>query len=163
MPSKTRADLYVSDRQSERFWTYVDKTNIGGCWEWIGALGAGGYGLYHIGNGQRTFPSIAVAHRIAYFLMRGSLPVDLTLDHLCRNRKCVNPDHLEPTSNRENILRGVGATAINAKKQTCPKGHLYTGDNLYVRPPGFRVCRECQRRANQILRQNRRRKGEVTQ
>ncbi len=79
-----------------RFGMSVDIT--GSCWEWKGALDSGGYGMI---RGE-------MAHRYAYKLFKGDIPTGLTIDHLCRNRKRVNPNHLEPVTNRENIRRGVG-------------------------------------------------------
>ena len=82
----------------------------------------------------------------AYRAMVGEIPGGLVLDHLCRNVLCVNPSHLEPVTNRENILRGVGITAQNAQKTQCKWGHPFSGENLFVRPDGERMCRACMRR-----------------
>lgn len=90
---------------------YVIQEN--GCWEWTGGIDRGGYGKWQHGK----------AHRVVYTKLRGPIPEGMQLDHRCRNRACVNPDHLEPVTNRENILRGNGHTAINARKQTCKRGH----------------------------------------
>jgi hypothetical protein len=130
----------MSDSKTEaRFWAKVNVTPD--CWEWTAALNVkeDGYGSFG-GNGQ-----IVLAHRFSYVLLVGPIPEGLTLDHLCRNRRCVNPDHLEPVTLRENILRGEGLTAKNARKTHCPSGHPYSGENLYVSPKGDRRCRSCRR------------------
>ena len=83
------------------------------------------------------------AHRIIYELMIGPIPDGLTIDHLCRVRNCVNVDHLEVVTNKENVLRGEGRTAINARKTICKRGHSLSGDNLYINSSGYRNCRQC--------------------
>lgn len=83
-----------------RFWSKVDKTAT--CWNWTGARDPNGYGRFGI-RGRR----LALAHRFAYELVNGTVPGALFLDHLCRNPSCVNPDHLEPVTHRENVMRGV--------------------------------------------------------
>jgi hypothetical protein len=81
-------------------------------------------------------------HRLVYRLLVGDI-VEETLDHLCRNRRCVNPAHLEQTSNKINTLRGEGPTAVNARKATCRNGHSLSGENLVVSRDGKRGCRIC--------------------
>lgn len=85
----------------------------------------------------------AYAHRIFYARLVGPVPEGLQLDHLCRNRWCVNPEHLEPVTLRTNVLRGISPTAINAKKHICAHGHELTYDNVYITPSGSRDCRKC--------------------
>ncbi len=84
---------------------------------------------------------------MAFELVKGRIPEGLTLDHLCRNRAYVNPDHMEAVSNKENILRGIGPTAQNARKQFCPQGHPLDGDNLdpWFLMIGMRNCLTCGR------------------
>jgi hypothetical protein len=114
-----------------------------GCIEWTGYIDRHGYGRF--GPGGRDGGKVS-AHRWSYEHNVGPIPDGFQIDHLCRNRKCVNPDHLEPVTQRENILRGVGASAANARKSTCPAGHAYTDDNVYISPTdGSRNCRECMR------------------
>lgn len=88
-----------------------------GCWLWLGSVDRGGYARINVAGRN------AVAHRVAYEEFVGPIANDLQIDHLCRVRSCVNPQHLEPVSQRENVLRGVGVTSVNAKKSTCPRGH----------------------------------------
>lgn len=138
----TRWRRYASFEDSrlntdERFWQKVQKTDS--CWHWTGALSAGGYGTFH--DGEKTVS----AHRYSYSKMSGPVPPGMQLDHLCRNRHCVNPNHLEPVSPRENTLRGISPAAENAKKDRCPRGHEYTVDDTYLYPRGGRFCRECRR------------------
>jgi hypothetical protein len=84
-----------------------------------------------------------LAHRFMYELAYGPIPKNKQLDHLCRVRNCVNPEHLEPVTLSENVLRGEGITANNARKEQCPYGHEYSGGNLYVDKRGFRYCKRC--------------------
>lgn len=125
-----------------RFWAKVNKDAPNGCWEWTGAL-TGGYGYF--GRMTPDGPHNFNSHRAAYESLRGPVPDGLVLDHLCRNRRCVNPDHLEPVTHKTNILRGVGFSATNAKRTHCAHGHPLTGDNLVVYA-GKRVCRQCKAR-----------------
>lgn len=125
---------------AQRFEGYVERLpDAPGCWLWTGALQAaskqssGGYGVI----GGRTRRQVLFAHRVAYELYRGSIPEGLVIDHRCRLRCCVNPWHLEPVTTRENILRGIGASARHAKRTHCPRGHLL--DGLTVRACGRRT------------------------
>lgn len=118
---------------TERFWSKVDKS--GDCWLWTAAIDKG-YGSFTIRRGEK-----AKAHRYAYQELVGPIPVGLTLDHLCRNRACVNPAHLEPVTLGVNVLRGEGPGANNRRKSHCPKGHPY--DRTTVE--GWRRCEECSR------------------
>jgi len=113
----------------------------GACWEWTGTKN-GGYGQF---SKPLSSPGSKMmgAHRYGYERFIGPIPAGLSLDHLCRNRGCVNPAHLEPVSHRENVLRGVGPTAVNAAKTTCPRGHELLGKNLFLYADGRRECRKC--------------------
>jgi len=110
-----------------RFWAKVDKQPEG-CWVWQAGKDWDGYGIFHAcGRSWR-------AHRWAYESLVAPIPDGLVIDHLCRNRACVNPDHLEPVTDRVNILRGEGVAAVNADKAACDKGHPLPPD---------RKCRTC--------------------
>lgn len=86
-------------------------------------------------------------HRLKFEEWSGKpIPDGMTLDHLCRNRACCNPHHLEVVSLRENLLRGVGPSAMNARKTTCPSGHEYSESNTYHKKNGSRQCKACQRK-----------------
>ncbi|MDE1854509.1 MAG: HNH endonuclease [Thaumarchaeota archaeon] len=100
----------------------------------------------------------ALAHRFSYQLLIGQIPAGLTLDHLCRNRGCVNPAHLQAVSNRENLLRGKGWSGLNSRKTHCPKGHPLSGDNLSPRwlKKGRRVCLTCIREKDKERNKRRR-------
>jgi hypothetical protein len=112
----------------ERFWRKVEKTET--CWNWLGALNDAGYG--RIGYNAK----VGYAHRFAYELLVGPIPEGLTIDHLCRNRRCVNPDHLEPVTQGDNVRR-------RPFKTECKHGHAYDEKNTYVLTNGRPACRKC--------------------
>lgn len=134
MPSQPRPLM-------DRFWEKVDAT--GPCWEWTAALVLG-YG--RIGAGGHYGRSLW-AHRVAWEHLVGPIPEGLQIDHLCRNRKCVNPDHLEVVTPAENLRRGYGPAAQNRRATRCASGrHRLAGDNLYIAPKtGKRGCLTCRR------------------
>lgn len=122
------------------------------CWYWIGYINDQGYGIssYLVGDNKRR--SIR-AHRILYEIHKGPIPEGLVIDHLCRNRCCVNPNHLEAVRQYVNIARTDAWEKCKAKKAAithCPRGHEYAGDNLIykMRSDGrysIRLCRSCAR------------------
>lgn len=130
------AGLALSDeRSAARFWAKVQPTGF--CWEWTAAKSEG-YGNFHHPNGKKVG-----AHRVAYQTLVGTPPEGTELDHLCRNRACVNPDHLEPVTHLVNSQRGqVGK--YNAIKTHCPQGHPYVDGNVKVSRIGQRHCRACE-------------------
>ena len=128
------ADTILADHP--RFWSKVDAS--GDCWEWIAATNELDYGQYVPGDNKKV-----KAHRFAYELLVGAIPKGLELDHLCRNHRCVNPDHLEPVTHRVNMLRGYGITRRAASATHCPKGHKYSTANTYISKQGYRSCRLC--------------------
>ena len=107
------------------------------CWEWTGCRSPRGYGRFRWDQGRGD-----AAHRYAYERFLGPIPDGLVIDHLCRNPGCVNPGHLEAVTQRENVLRGVGLFAQQARRTHCPRGHIYAGDNVRVQG-GSRVCLTC--------------------
>lgn len=131
------------DRCGGRFAIKVRINPETGCWQWTACLSRAGYGRFHVA-GQ----SPAMAHRYAYEVLVGPIPIGLQLDHLCRVRRCVNPAHLEPVTVRENLLRGDTITAARAAQTHCGSGHALSPDNTYIKPNGCRNCRECKRAAD---------------
>jgi hypothetical protein len=110
-----------------------------GCWPWLGARLPRGYGQFFDGR------SVVRAHRWSYEHFRGPIPAGLVLDHRCRNTACVNPYHVEPVTQRENVLRGRAPAALQAQRTHCIHGHALEGEALYVKPNGARQCRICRR------------------
>lgn len=134
----------------DEFWRRVDKS--GECWLWTAHKANGGYGTFYFDKKLRS------VHRLSYEWARGPIPDGLTIDHLCRNPSCVNPDHLEPVTMRENTLRSEGPTAINARKTHCPNGHAYDESNTYrcESLPNWRYCRACNNEAGRRYRARKR-------
>ena len=128
--------LEVDPKDIIRFVNKIHKTN--GCWEWAACLNKQGYGRFNLKNYNGD-----AAHRISYELFVGEIPYGLTIDHLCKNTKCVNPAHLEVVTMKENCLRGLSPPSLNARKEKCPYGHKYEGKNNR----GDRVCMICKRYA----------------
>ena len=125
----------------ERFWEKVEKTDSG-CWLWRGAPTGSGYGTSTLDDKRESYKFV-VEHRYAYELIVGPIPDGLVLDHLCRNRNCVNPEHLDPVPQRENALRGLKGRLLTH----CAHGHPLTPENVYVQQTGERRgrrrCKVC--------------------
>lgn len=123
---------FVEDRWNH----HLNKGDPDSCWNWAGPIFNNGYGMWIVGRSLQRG-----AHIESYNRYVGQVEKGLELDHLCRNRACVNPKHLEPVTKVVNILRGIGPSALNAKKTHCPKGHPYD----FVDTAGHRRCRVCRR------------------
>jgi len=138
----------------DRFWEKVYADPNTGCWLWGGATRSDGYGALWFNK------KVMAAHRISHEFFCGEIPSGLEIDHLCRVRCCVNPDHLEPVTHSENIRRGLAPQAGRAfqlAKTHCPSGHPYDGDNLYIDPRGRRGCRSCRTASSVKFKNSRRR------
>ena len=136
------------------FWSKVDRTGgADACWPWMRYCSPDGYGKFAWRAAGRNVNMNA--HRVAVALTRG-LQGEEPIDHLCRNRLCCNPAHLEQVSTTENNRRGYGWAGVNARKQTCPAGHELSGANVIIlRTPNKadgRGCRICRRATTQRWR-----------
>ena len=122
---------YTKQQRIEAFWVKVEKTSS--CWNWLGYIKKDGYPAF------RYNEKMGNAYRFSYELFKGDIPEGLQIDHLCRNRSCVNPAHLEAVTRKINLLRGDTFQAKNAAKTHCPKGHPYD----YIDTYGKRRCKKC--------------------
>lgn len=125
------------------FWAKVDKTD--GCWLWTGPVDRNGYGVFSYAPSRSMVP-----HRWAYIELVGPIPEGLELDHLCKVRNCVRPDHLEPVTRAENMHRS-DVWETNRSKTHCPQGHPYDEENT-CHSRGRRYCRACSRLATRRRR-----------
>jgi hypothetical protein len=156
---RERGAEFVSlyDDPVSRFWAKVDKRGPDECWPWLGSIEQTGYGHF-----QTTYEGVRFtkAHRFAHHVTVGPIPVDLDLDHTCHtrdgscrlgnacpHRRCCNPAHTEPVSERINVLRSRGLSADRARRTHCGQGHELTGENLLIRSNGGRRCRACKNAA----------------
>lgn len=128
---------------------YVTKTES--CWVWTGPLDKGGYGRTGVDGKDMA------GHRLIYEHFKGPIPEGLQIDHLCRNRRCVNPAHLEPVTLQENLRRGLGPAALNRNKVICLRGHALSGENIKIDANGGRQCVICTDERQRLYNERRRR------
>lgn len=148
MDAKLAMGLWTNtvERIIERF---VEKTDT--CWIWRGKKDYG-YGRVGMDGTHHR------AHRLIYESSKGPIADGMVLDHLCRNRSCVNPDHLEQVTVKENVLRGISPVAINSQKTHCKRGHELSGDNLYEYKGLYGPCRGCKTCRREAVRRNKAKK-----
>ena len=161
-----------------RFFSRV-RIQKNGCWEWTGSTAGYGYGKFHLNTKPKSTSKLA--HRFSYEMSEGEIPPGMTIDHVCRNRKCVNPDHLDCVTQQENWMKGNGREALKKANEAlppgelqarahraslraaeikraqthCKRGHEFTPENTSVRERGTRGCRTCERRKQQEARDRR--------
>lgn len=147
-PLTSRNPNLVVGTPAERFWAKVQFTDS--CWLWQAKTNAAGYGEFWDKRDTK-------AHRWAYEFCVGPIPADLHLDHLCRVRNCVKPDHLEPVTPKENIRRGqTGKHRRGLRMAACKRGHIMDAANSYIDPNGYPRCRACAQAAERARVRDRR-------
>ena len=134
---------FLDSRLPERFWSKCIPEPNSGCWLWIASVKDTGYAMFSVNGRPQN------GHRVSYISLVGAVPDGLQLDHLCRNRACVNPTHLEPVTPRVNTMRGA-----LARIASCRNGHPLTPDNIktVLTRPGQRICRACAIRRDRVHR-----------
>lgn len=144
------------EQKVETFWKHVDRSGgDNACWPWTSWMNSKGYGKFKLCGWHSS------AHRIAYAVTHGEIPEGYDIDHICNNRACCNPSHLQAISHRENVLRSENTIAGRQSRQThCKRGHPLSGDNLLMEG-NKRFCRECKRlaRPDELARRKQRRMG----
>lgn len=159
---KLTTDDLIERLGAGAFVRFASKVDVipSGCFVWTGHVGKNGYGQFSVAR-RRS----ALAHRVSFWLRHGRLvPSGLQIDHLCRNRACVNPDHLEAVSCFENVMRGTNVAAARAVATHCIHGHELSGWNLIVRADGRRRCRQCgidRNRADRVRKAEEKKKGKA--
>lgn len=133
---------------SDRFWTKVNKTDT--CWLWTAATTQRGYGMFKLPGGRASIP----AHRFAYETLVGPIPAGFEIDHICRTRACVRPNHLQAVTVRINSLRSDNLGARESRKTHCIHGHPLT---VVARPDRRRACLTCERQRSRDSRKARQR------
>lgn len=139
----------ISDFHKKRFWARVDVRGASECWLWIGGKNTNGYGAVKINRVQLA------AHRVAYTIMVGPIPDQLTIDHLCRNRLCQNPEHLEAVTHRENCLRAVPYRKNMKDRTHCNHGHSLKIHGYHKKRGHWNhfACRLCSKLSKKNYRQ----------
>jgi hypothetical protein len=135
-----------ADMLADRFWPKVDIRGPNECWNWTASKQKNGYG--RIGRYEKQC-GYDMAHRVSYELTYGEIPDGLEIDHLCRNRACVNPAHLEAVTHKLNMQRGERGMQTH-----CLRGHRLTPENVYA-GRGRRECRTCRTLHVRMLRERR--------
>lgn len=142
--------IAFDERTRDRFWSKVEPEEVDGCWQWAAGKSSNGYGRFSVYRDEELLSEYA--HRVVYEMMVGEIPAGLVIDHLCRNRSCVNPYHLEPIPRGLNVLRGEASSAKAARRGACVRGHEYTEENTYI----FRGARQCKTCSNELRNERRR-------
>lgn len=131
----------MKPKDIQRFFSKIKQS--GSCWQWIASKDRSGYGLFLY---QKRKVS---SHRFSYILFFHDIPIGLEIDHLCKNKSCVNPDHLEAVTHLVNVRRGhSGNDNHESRKTYCPQGHQYSKENTRTYKNGSRACKECVRNRN---------------
>lgn len=132
--------LEISDKLSARIEANSFPIPVTGCVVWTGKIDPKGYGMLYV-RAKKT----VLAHRAVFEIANGAIDDSLVIDHLCRVRCCINPLHMEQVTLAENTRRGDGICSINRRKTHCVRGHMLSGDNIYIRSDGCRICKQCEK------------------
>ncbi len=142
-------ELPLSEKDLQRFYSKIKINEKTGCWEWQASLDKNGYGIFEFKYKRWK------AHRFSLFSHGIKLIEGFEVDHLCRNSKCVNPEHLEQVIHQQNVLRGISFPAVNFQKTHCKNGHEFNEKNTYIHPTnGERHCRICIKMSQRKRRSN---------
>jgi Pyruvate/2-oxoacid:ferredoxin oxidoreductase delta subunit len=130
----------TEEQRRDGFFKFVSPAPNTGCWFWLGNHSPAGYAMFTAKKGR-----ISGAHRYSYEIHKGPIPVGLEVDHICNMKGCVNPDHLQALTSRQNQMRTNSPIAQNSRKTHCHKGHEFTPENTVKHSGGGRECRECRK------------------